>query len=93
MGNARTAFVSTTSAHAIIVDSYLHCNCDCVHIGLTESCSAAISAACHPPTGDDDARFFPVQWGVVSTDKDGYEHCALSMDRWITAPELGKYFA
>jgi hypothetical protein len=29
------------------------------------SCSAAISACCHPPPGDTHASILPVQWGVV----------------------------
>ncbi|KAF4543969.1 uncharacterized protein LTHEOB_6635 [Lasiodiplodia theobromae] len=32
---------------------------------LASSCSAVISAACHPPEGDVDAAVLPVQWGVV----------------------------
>jgi hypothetical protein len=34
---------------------------------LAASCSAAISAACHPPPEDVDASVKPVQWGAVST--------------------------
>jgi hypothetical protein len=30
------------------------------------TCSAVISAACHPPCEDKDAFKFPVQWGAVS---------------------------
>ena len=44
---------------------------------LAATCSAAISAACHPPPEDVDAAVLPVQWGVVST-KDGIGHCSLS---------------
>jgi hypothetical protein len=33
---------------------------------LASSCSAAISAACHPPAGDVDAQLLRVQWGAVS---------------------------
>ncbi|PYH49324.1 uncharacterized protein BP01DRAFT_388378 [Aspergillus saccharolyticus JOP 1030-1] len=32
---------------------------------LAAHCSAAISAACHPPVGDEDAAFKPVMWGEV----------------------------
>ncbi|OJD36457.1 uncharacterized protein BKCO1_110001 [Diplodia corticola] len=32
---------------------------------LASSCSATISAACHPPEDDVDASVLPVQWGVV----------------------------
>lgn len=33
---------------------------------LAVSCSAAISAACHPPPGDDDHALKPVMWGEAS---------------------------
>lgn len=33
---------------------------------IAGSCSAAISAACHPPPKDVDASILPVQWGAVS---------------------------
>lgn len=46
------------------------------------SCSAAISAACHPPPEDADAHLLPVQWGVVShgeeTSGDAIGHCSFS---------------
>ncbi len=35
---------------------------------LISSCSAAISTACHPPPGDDDASTKPVMWGQVWQD-------------------------
>ena len=34
-------------------------------IPIAGSCSAAISAACHPPQGDTDAASKPIMWGVV----------------------------
>ncbi|PYI10621.1 hypothetical protein BO78DRAFT_458425 [Aspergillus sclerotiicarbonarius CBS 121057] len=34
---------------------------------LAAHCSAAISAACHPPTGDRDAALKPVMWGEVAS--------------------------
>ena len=37
-------------------------------IPLAGSCSAAISAACHPPPGDDEASRKMVIWGVCETD-------------------------
>lgn len=47
-------------------------------IPLAGTCSAAISAACHPDSGEvPDAAFEPVQWGVVSH-ADGVGHCSLS---------------
>ena len=41
-------------------------------IPLVGSCSAAISAACHPPESDVDAALKPILWGVV--DNEGSEH-------------------
>ncbi|KAE8316194.1 hypothetical protein BDV41DRAFT_574208 [Aspergillus transmontanensis] len=32
---------------------------------VASSCSAAISAACHPPPGDTDASLKPVKWGEI----------------------------
>ena len=52
---------------------------------LAATCSGAISAACHPPAGDDDAAFLPVKWGVVST-KDGIGHCSFSSK--LVAPPI-----
>lgn len=51
---------------------------------MAASCSAAISAACHPPPEDDQASLLPVQWGAVThgeTRPDGKEpvgHCTFS---------------
>lgn len=42
----------------------------CTVMPLARSCSAAISAACHPPETDTDAAFKAVRWGVV---EEGYE--------------------
>jgi hypothetical protein len=61
-------------------------------IPLVSSCSAAISAACHPPEGDEDAAFFPLKWGVVTVETTGEEqsvpgHCSLSTDRFIQSPQ------
>lgn len=39
---------------------------------IASSCSAAISAACHPPSGEpEDAAFLPLQYGVVDKDRVG----------------------
>ncbi|CAF9918114.1 MAG: hypothetical protein HETSPECPRED_003674 [Heterodermia speciosa] len=37
-------------------------------ISLVSICSAAISAACHRPSRDNETHIFQVQWGVVSED-------------------------
>ena len=41
---------------------------------LAATCSATISAACHPLLGDIVAAVQSVQWGVVDA-KDGTGHC------------------
>jgi hypothetical protein len=61
-------------------------------IPLASTCSAAISAACHPPVGDSEAYLFPVQWGEVSTDDRGIGHCSLTTARDVKAPEIGKLY-
>jgi hypothetical protein len=48
------------------------------------SCSAAISAACHPLGDEADVALVPVKWGVVGVDK-GVGHCALS-GRHVSPP-------
>lgn len=40
-------------------------------IPLAGSCSAAISAACHPPAGDDRASRKAVMWGACGSEVDG----------------------
>ncbi len=52
---------------------------------LASTCSAAISAASHPPPEDVDAAVLPVQWGVVSS-KDGVRHCSFSSK--LVAPPM-----
>jgi hypothetical protein len=44
---------------------------------LAGSCSAVISAACHPPRQEADAHLVPVQWGVTGIEG-GVGHCAVS---------------
>lgn len=53
-------------------------------IPLAGSCSAAISAACHPLADDVDVALMPVQWGVVGIER-GVGHCALS-GRYVSPP-------
>ena len=63
------------------------------------SCSAAISAACHPPEADVDAASRSVQWGAVCGEKrtdmygdEGVGHCAFSSHE-VTIPVRGKEYA
>lgn len=64
---------------------------------LMGSCSAAISAACHPPDDDKDASKLPVKWGVVESktvDRTGNEvgHCTFTSFK-VRAPMKGKLYA
>jgi hypothetical protein len=65
---------------------------------LASSCSAAISAACHPPVEDVDAHLLPVQWGVVSYEnrasdgEEGVGHCSFS-SMPVEQPVPGRLYA
>ena len=59
-------------------------------IPLVGSCSAAISAACHPLPDETDVALVEVMWGVVSIGK-GVGHCALS-GRYVSPPISGRLY-
>ena len=64
---------------------------------LAGSCSAAISAACHPPEADADASMKRIMWGVVADDCFQYEgenvgHCSFTSST-VEAPVVGKWYA
>ena len=64
---------------------------------LIGSCSAAISAACHPSEDDKDASKLPVKWGVVghkTVDKTGrmVGHCTFTSFK-VKAPMKGEFYA
>ena len=61
---------------------------------LASSCSAAISAACHPPKEDVDAAVSPVSWGVVKNGegRDCVGHISFS-SMVLSAPVIGKLYA
>lgn len=59
---------------------------------LASSCSAAISAACHPPADDVDAAFLPLMWGVVKEDVDGVGHCSFT-SREVVPPVKARLYA
>ena len=64
---------------------------------LAGSCSAAISAACHPPEADVDASIKRIMWGVVAEDCFQYEgegvgHCSFTSST-VEAPVVGKWYA
>ena len=61
------------------------------------NCSAAISAACHPPEGDTDAASKPLQWGVTGevVETNAGEiigHCSFTSLE-VTAPVEGQLYA
>jgi len=57
-------------------------------VPLISTCSAAISAACHPPSDDTDAHLLPVEWGVVSSEN-GVGHCSFTTARDVKHPVEG----
>ncbi|KAH7383464.1 hypothetical protein BKA64DRAFT_582563, partial [Cadophora sp. MPI-SDFR-AT-0126] len=57
---------------------------------LAGSCSAALSAACHPPPDEHDVALAPVKWGVVSISQ-GVGHCALS-GRYVSPPVTFRWY-
>lgn len=68
-----------------------------VGMPLAGSCSAAISAACHPPETDVDASMKRVMWGVV--DKESFKHldesvghCSFTSFK-VEAPIVGNLYA
>ncbi|KAH6629137.1 hypothetical protein C7974DRAFT_433828 [Boeremia exigua] len=62
------------------------------------SCSAAISAACHPLPEDTDAAVLPVQWGAVTHGEKGVDgkppvgHCTFSSFP-VHTPKRGQLYA
>ncbi|KAL6709804.1 hypothetical protein ACN47E_000589 [Coniothyrium glycines] len=69
-----------------------------VGMPLAGSCSAAISAACHPSFDDLDASLLPLQWGAVTHDKnersetEGVGHCCFT-SLPVELPILGRRYA
>ncbi|KAA8652739.1 uncharacterized protein ATNIH1004_001644 [Aspergillus tanneri] len=67
------------------------------HMPIAGTCSAAISAACHPPIGDEDAASKPVMWGEAPRDENTgerarYAHCSFtSMD--VNLPNLVRLYS
>ena len=61
---------------------------------VASTCSATISAACHPPLPEDEeAYMFPVQWGVVSQDAEDVGHCSFTTARDVAAPVVGRLYS
>ena len=60
---------------------------------LAPSCSAAISAACHPLAGDGNAARSLVRWGEVpALTADGLAHCTFTSDADVTMPIFGRLY-
>ncbi|THY44811.1 hypothetical protein D6C99_06632 [Aureobasidium pullulans] len=60
---------------------------------IVGSCSAAISAACHPPPGQENAHLLPLQWGVIPrADGDEVSHCSFSAGE-VETPVVGAKYA
>jgi hypothetical protein len=59
---------------------------------LAAGCSAAISAACHPPLTDEDASVLPVKWGAVPTNNSAIGHCSFSCNV-VSSPVPGEQYA
>ena len=60
---------------------------------VTSTCSAAISAACHPSKDEDpNPHLLPLSWGVVPGDEEGGAgHCTFS-SKEVTMPEEGRLY-
>jgi hypothetical protein len=56
------------------------------------SCSAAISAACHPMPYDKMASVEPLQWGFTSLEEDEKGHCSFSSGE-VDAPRKGVLYS
>lgn len=70
-------------------------------IPLAASCSAAISAACHPPMGDSEAALRNIVWGEIVTlpsaelrpeDEKTIYHCSFTSQE-VRVPSAGKVYA
>ncbi len=68
-------------------------------IPMAGSCSAAISAMCHPKTAEDgeDMVLQPLQWGVTNLERSTETgpvvgHCSFS-ERDVSQPEIGRLYA
>ena len=61
-------------------------------IPLAGSSSAVISAACHPPEEDVDARLLPVMWGDLNTEDSAVGHCCFTSFA-VSTPVEGNMYA
>ena len=61
-------------------------------IPLASTCSAAISALCHPHEEDGEASLFPVMWGEISQDEKGVGHCSFTTAADVKEPDKGRLY-
>jgi hypothetical protein len=61
------------------------------YMPLASTCSLAISAACHPPSQDQDASLLPVQWGVTDWNEEA-GHCSFTTARDLKRPISGNIY-
>ncbi|KAH7359931.1 hypothetical protein BKA66DRAFT_500046 [Pyrenochaeta sp. MPI-SDFR-AT-0127] len=61
-------------------------------IPLVGSCSAAISAACHPDPSEGNITRGPLLWGVISPEGVSIGHCSFS-SKDVVLPESGRQYA
>ncbi|KEQ69019.1 hypothetical protein M436DRAFT_57197 [Aureobasidium namibiae CBS 147.97] len=63
------------------------------NIPFGASCSAIISAACHPPDTDYEAHLKEVMWGVTDTaHSSGLQHCSFTSQH-VSPPVVGNRYA
>ena len=63
-----------------------------VGMPLASSCSAAISAACHPPKTDVGASLKRVMWGVCNDSNESVGHCTFTSFE-VETPIVGRRYA
>ena len=93
-GYSLIAIISVMVLGAVVVFLGIHIGFRRYKVGMpfAGSCSAAISAACHPPQSDTNAFLKPVMWGVVSHESDGVGHCSFTSFQ-VKKPIKGRFYA
>ncbi|KAK2760007.1 hypothetical protein FQN54_002743 [Arachnomyces sp. PD_36] len=95
-GYSCIAIILAIMVGCLLVLSALAMGCRRYKTGIPAagSCSAAISAACHPPPGDQKAATLPVQWGAVEgfENSNGVGHCSFTT-REVSLPIPGNVYA
>lgn len=64
-----------------------------IHIPPASHCSLVISAACHPPEDDVDARLAKVKWGIITAATEScVGHCTITSQP-VTSPQSKAFYA